>query len=283
MNPNRAIIHYTNYREFLRDYYKSRKKEMKSFTYRVMDERAGFASGSFHKQVIDGKKNVTKDSIAKIARGLKLNKKSTEYFENIVLFTQAKKYKEKLHFLRKIDSLRKRYKPELLLPGEFDYLKEWYHVVIREIVELPCFEESPEKIAARLSFEIKPDEVKKSIDFLIRHGFLVRDHRGALKKRDKTLATGKLKDNPALALMARQYHLKMVELAEKAVAELQIDERNVTNTTLTFSKRSYNDALKRIENLRYELLELASSDEEADQVFQVNINVFPMTKREPEQ
>ena len=48
------------------------------------------------------------------------------------------------------------------------------------------------------------------------------------------------------------------------------------------SGKSYELALKRIETLRYELLELAASDNDADRVYQLSVNFFPLVKKRDE-
>lgn len=279
-NPNKEILYYTDYRAFLKNYYTELKKSVPGFSYKYMAERAGFSSRSFQKLVIDGKKNLTKESIHKIAKALRLNKKATEYFENIVFFTQVKELDRKLYYLELIDKFRKRNKPEMLLPAEYGYLEEWYFPILREIVELPEFEEEPEKISKTLLFALKPDIIKKSIDFLLSEGFLQRDDKGRLVKKEKTLHTGRVEHDETLAVKVRKFHLKMIRLAAKAVADFPNDIRHVTNTTLSMSKESYEKALRRIETMRYELLELAASDDEADQIYQLNINLFPMIKKD---
>ena len=279
-NPNKEIFLYTDYRAFLKEYYNALKKTMPGFSYKYMAERAGFSSRSFQKLVIDGKKNLTKESILKIAKALRLNKKATEYFENIVFFTQVKELDRKAYYLELIDKFRKRNKPEVLLPAEYAYLEEWYFPILREIVELPEFDENPDKIAKMLLFALKQNTIKKSFDFLVSHGFLERDSQGRLKKKEKTLHTGRVEHNETLAVKVRQFHLKMIELAAKAVADFPNDIRHVTNTTLSMSQESYEKALKRIETMRYELLELAGTDDNADQIYQLNVNLFPMIKKE---
>jgi uncharacterized protein (TIGR02147 family) len=228
---------------------------------------------------MDGKKNLTIESIIKISRALRLNKKAEEYFKALVFFNQGKTVEDKKHFLKKIDNFRKRNKPEKLLPKEYDYLKEWYHCVIREMVDFPDFKEDEKYINKKLFYSIKPDAIRKSIDFLIETGFLVRDEKGKLTKKDKTLATGDIRDQEILRTIARNHHLSMIELARKAVSNLSKEERSVSNTTLGVSAEAYAAVLKRIEQLRLEILEIAASDHTADQVFQLNVNLFPLTKR----
>ena len=281
MNPNKEIFLYSNYREFLRDYYLAQKKSVPKLTFRLFAQQAGFSSASFQKLVMDGKKNLTMESILKISRAVRLNKKAGEYFKALVFFNQVKTLEEKKYFLKIIDSFRKKNKPEKLLPREYDYLKEWYHCVIREMVDFPDFKEDPEYINKKLLYAVKPDAIRKSLDFLLETGFLVRDGNGKLTKKDKTLATGEIVDQEILGTIARNHHCSMIDLARKAASNLPKEERSVSNTTLGISAAAYESVLKRIEQLRLEILEIAAADPAADRVFQLNVNLFPLTKRKP--
>ena len=54
------IYTYTDYRKFVKDYYLSKKKSIRRFSYRSFSEKAGFSSPNFIKLVIDGKKKSRK-------------------------------------------------------------------------------------------------------------------------------------------------------------------------------------------------------------------------------
>jgi uncharacterized protein (TIGR02147 family) len=247
----------------------------------LIAEGAGLSSASFVRMVIEGEKNLTKESAARFARAHKLKKKASEYFEYIVFFSQAKDLKTKEQYLKKIDGFRRRNKPDLLLPKEYDYLRNWLHAVVREAVEIPSFDGNVEKIAAGFVFRVNPEDIRKSIDFLMTNGFLTKDERGRMTKVAKTISTVNIPRNDELVLIAKKYHLRMLELAGKALLELPKEQRSVTNTTLSMSEKSYELALKRIETMRYELLELAAADSSADRVCQLNVNLFPLVKKAP--
>ena len=176
----------------------------------MIAEGAGLSSASFVRMVIEGEKNLSKESAARFARALRLKKKATEYFQYIVLFSQAKDLRTKEQYLKKIDGFRKRNKPDLLLPKEYDYLRNWLHAVVREAVELPFFGGNPEKISAGFVFRVSPDDIRKSIDFLLANGFLTRNGQGKLIKMSKTISTADIPRNDELVLIAKKYHLRIL-------------------------------------------------------------------------
>ncbi len=278
MKVNAEIYNYSNYRAFLKDYYAAKKAESKRFTFGLFAAVTGFASPSFLKLVMDGRKNLTKPSVLKISRGLRMKKNQAQYFEDLVFFNQASALEDKTHYLERLNDYRRKNRPEKLLPGEYDYLSRWYHCVVREMVDLAGFREDPKWIAGKLLHAIKPKEISRSLSFLEEKRFIGRNGSGKLVKKNKTIATGNIGEQEILNTIARSFHLNMIRLAETSVSTQPKAVRNTSNTTLSLSAAGYDTAVKRIEQLRMELLEIAQSDENADRIYQLNINLFPFTE-----
>src|SRR5664279_1428769 len=96
------ITSYVDYREYLRDFFEQKKRELRFYSYRLFSQRAGLKSPNFLKLVIMGERNLSKQSVLKFARALGINKKETEYFENLIFFNQSKTLEEKNYFLGKL-------------------------------------------------------------------------------------------------------------------------------------------------------------------------------------
>lgn len=83
------IFDYHDYRIFLKDFFDYSKEKNGKFSFRFFAQRAGFNSGSILKLVIDGKKNLTNESINKISNGFKLKKREYEFFEKLVFMVSV--------------------------------------------------------------------------------------------------------------------------------------------------------------------------------------------------
>ena len=127
------IYEYDNYRSFLKDYFTEQKRCRNCFSYRFFAQRAGFASSSFCAHVIDGKRNLTSDSLRKMIRGLKLNGKAASYFEALVSFNQAKTVEDREHWFRVLERLRKSTLFYKVNHKQYAYYDEWYYPVVREL------------------------------------------------------------------------------------------------------------------------------------------------------
>jgi len=66
-----TIFEYDNYRAYLRDLYKFYKETKPHFSYRYFPQKAGFRSPNFLQLVIEGKRNLSPESIEKFTNALK--------------------------------------------------------------------------------------------------------------------------------------------------------------------------------------------------------------------
>ena len=101
--PN--IFDYLDYRSFLSDMFDFKKKSNHNYSYRVFAGKADFASPNFLKLVITAQRNLTNESIGKMAKGFGLKKQERDFFENLVFLNQASNYDEKDHYYTKMMSV----------------------------------------------------------------------------------------------------------------------------------------------------------------------------------
>ena len=78
-----VVFDYLDYRAFISELFVFQKKHVPGFSHRYFARKAGFAAPNFLKLVMDGKRNLTPASLAKVARGFGLNKREREYFERL--------------------------------------------------------------------------------------------------------------------------------------------------------------------------------------------------------
>jgi uncharacterized protein (TIGR02147 family) len=271
-----AIYLYSDFRQFLRDYHAYHKANTRGHSFRAFAKAAGFSSPNFIKLVMDGEKNLAGESAVHLAGAMGLDAAASAYFQDLVAFSQARDVDAKRRALERIEGGRKQGVHGL---GDADagYLKAWYLPVIRELTVLPGFSEDPARIAARLAFPVPAREVRSALEFLEGNGFLKRDAKGRLRRKDRILVTGDMTQKPGLAAAARDYHVQMAELAKQAVFQMPKETRSTSNTTLSLSPKAYAMAVERIDALRRELLELAGAESGARELHQLNVTLFPLT------
>lgn len=272
-----AIYLYADFRLFLRDYHAYHKANTRGHSFRAFAKAAGFSSPNFIKLVMDGEKNLTGESAARLAGAMGLDAAASAYFLDLVAFSQARDVDAKRQALERIEQGGRRQGIHGLADADAGYLKAWYLPVIRELAALPGFGEDPAGIARRLAFPVPARDVKAALEFLEGNGFLKRDAKGRLRRKDRILVTGDMARNPGLAAAAKDYHIQMAELAKQAIFQMPKESRSTSNTTLSLSPKAYAMAVERIEALRRELLEVAGADTGARELHQLNVTLFPLT------
>ena len=83
-NPRPLIYAYLDYRNFLKDLFAFKKQESASFSFRNFSRLAGLKSSNFLKLVMDGKRNLSPQSIHQVAKAFKLSKGEADFFETLV-------------------------------------------------------------------------------------------------------------------------------------------------------------------------------------------------------
>jgi uncharacterized protein (TIGR02147 family) len=271
----RPIYTYLDYRKYIKDYYTYHKENVHGFSYRVFSRMAGLKTTSFIKHVIDGDRNLTARTIGACSKAMKLNKPGSVFFETLVLFNQSKSDEERdLYFDRLI-----RLKPKIDITGlkkdQLEYYSKPYYVVIREMVALPDFKEDPAWIVNQLGVMIKPQEVGKAIGVLLRLNLLVRNEQGKLTQNDVTVET----PQEVESLQVFCYHRDMMNMAKVSLVKDNSSLRDISSLTVPIDTKQLPQIKKMVDRFRQELVEyLNTLPADYNSVYQVNLQVFPITK-----
>ena len=84
------IYQYLDYRTYLKDFQADRQVRNASFSVRSFLKRAGITSPSFFKQVVDGDRNLTENTLAAFLTAMNLKTAESLYFRTLVHFCKAK-------------------------------------------------------------------------------------------------------------------------------------------------------------------------------------------------
>jgi uncharacterized protein (TIGR02147 family) len=274
MNPTqKSIFAYTDYREFISDYFQDRKKGNPAFSHRMFARQAGFKTSNFMYLVMAGKRNLTKDSMTKIALAMKLKKRELDYFENLVFFCQSQTVKDREHYLTLLNTIRKGAFFKQLGGDHYEFIANWLNPVVRELATMTRGKVDEGKLSSRIAAHVTPAEVRKSIDLLLRLGMLSRTPDGGYKQTDSLLSTG-----PGITgIAAAQYHIGTMALAAEAIERFKPEDRELVGMTLGVSPQTFERIRERMWEFRQEVLAMAD-DPSPEQVYQLSIQLFPMTK-----
>ena len=101
LKPRPSLFEYENYRSFLKDYFTFSKQQLPQFSYRYFAQKAGFRSPNFLKLVMDGKRNLSSQSIEQFSKAFKLSSIESEFFSYLVHFNQSEDDAQKILWAKK--------------------------------------------------------------------------------------------------------------------------------------------------------------------------------------
>jgi uncharacterized protein (TIGR02147 family) len=270
------VSDFQNYREYLKEYYLEQKANRKSFSYRAFAEKANLRTSSFLYDVIQGKKNLTKSTVIKVSDAIGHKRDDALYFEYLVFFNQAKTINEKNYFYQKLLEIKRPVLIENIEKSRYELYESWYHSVIRELVTFLNFDNDFSKLGKTLISPISERDAKRSVELLQHLGFIELTKDGTFHQIDKLI---NVKPNMVDMLIIQKFQIAMLEHAIKSYDLVDIYERISTSTTFSISEKTFDLIKKRTREFQRDIMELASIDNEPDRVYQMTINIFPMSKR----
>ena len=268
----KPIIEYTDFRMFMRDYYEERKRTS-AFSWREFAKIAGFVSPSYLKMVCEGKTNLSKVTMGRVADAIGLAGHEVDYFEAMVQFGNAKTDDVKKKFLEKMQSIAFDHKVRIVDKDAFEYYDSWKNPVVRELAPLMPGA-MPGEIAKACTLEVSAIDVRKSLQFLVRAGFLEQAQENVYRQTEKSVEGSK----EGLPLAIRSMHREMGNLAVDSLDRFTANERNITGVTMGIDRETYGQIVHELDECRKKITALAESCGNIRQVYRLNLQLFPLSK-----
>jgi uncharacterized protein (TIGR02147 family) len=273
------IYSYSNFREFLKDQYeKSKSPKGQGLSYRSLSAKAGINSSAFFKFVIDGKRNLTAQSIAKTCIAFNIKGREAEYFEHLVLFNQAKTMEEKNLLFGKLIALQRHKNIAHIKNNQLDFFNEWHHCVVRELVTMSDFSNDWARLGRMVSPPITSEMAENSVKTLLGLGFLKKEH-GRYVQIEPVMTTGYGSQD----FQVIRHQMRMMQLSIEAYERSRAQERMTSTTTMGVSQEAFELIVKKIRDFREGLAEIVGNDTRPERVYQLNISMIPVSRKvEPE-
>jgi len=262
------IFSYRNYRDLLSDFYHSQKKQKASYSYKAFAEKAGLNSPNYLKLVMDGKRNLSHKNIKKFAKGLGLAERRAEFFENLVYFNQTKEEETRGLYQSRLKMLEAGPEAYLLSEEEKEVVTKGYYFVIREMAYLPDFKADPQWIIKRLKKKINSDQAKEALKVLEKLG-LLSNHRSVVVDASPRIKESAIND----------FHREMGTEAIENIRDDNYEEREFNALTVCVSKENLPLLKEQLREFRKELNRFLSNDKNTDEVYQLNLQLFPLTRK----
>ena len=270
-----SIFTYTDYRLFLKDYIHEKKLNSNGFSFKVIADRAGFKARDYILRVMNGSRNLSQSGVCMLSQAISFSEKEADYFTNLVGFNQAKKPTEKEFFFNKISAIRKFGESQKLRQDQFEYLSEWYYSAIRSILPVMDFKDDFAALGKFLDPPLTPSQAKKAVNLLLQLGILQRLESGKYIVPILSLTTG---DEVASTALFR-FHRQSLKLSERAIDAFPSNERDISGVTMSLSNSGFEKIKEEVRLFRKRLMAISQADSGEERAFQVNVQLFPLSKR----
>ena len=275
---DRKIFEYLDYREFLSDYYKSKKLAHPAFSLRAFSDKIGFKTKDFILRVMRGDKNLSAQSIPMVAQGLGLGKRESEFFESLVWFNQTHDTDERNSWYERMQAVMKtaRFTDHQLLLAHYQYqvYSDWRHLAVRSLIGMKGFSGDYDALASQVWPRIKTEDAHLSVTLLENCGLVRKNKQGHYELCQTAITTG----NRASKVALQGFHQSCLKLGAAAIDSIPATQRNISGLTLGISSLTYARIVERMNEFRKEIAQIADEDEHADRVYQMNFLLFPMSE-----
>ena len=271
----KPIIEYSDFRQYMLDYYEERKRRS-VFSWREFSKIAGFSSSSYMKVVCDGKSKLSRVGVERTGAAMGLVGFEMEYFRAMVEYGQAATEAKKKAAYEKMLGIARVHKVRVMEGDLFEFYDSWQNPVVRELAPLMPGA-TPGEMAKMCYPEVSAAEVQKSLNFLMKAGLLKKAGDNAFE-----LAETSIRGTPdATRLALRGMHREMSKLATPAI-DLPVEERHFSGVTMGLSRESFNKIENVLDECRRKIVAIAAEDKDIDQVYRLNLQLFPLTRKAKE-
>lgn len=275
---------FTDYRQFLRRFYEYRRQQTRSslrpYSYATFAAAADFKSPNYLKLIIEGQRNLSPEMARRFAKAMNLSREESDEFVALVDFTQATDPLERNRFLKVLSELRVR---QQLKSGEinqqtWEKVPSWVTWVLYALTDQKDVSFNLEDLFETMRGKARIEDIRKSLDKLIESGELARNAETGEVTKGRELMAG-AEDVPVE--LVRKLQAELMYLGLESLFQDGAQDREIGTQTLVLTEKEF-------EVLKFELrqfrkrwtkdVSVARKSEKGDRVFQLNIQLFPVTR-----
>jgi uncharacterized protein (TIGR02147 family) len=281
--PN--LSEYLDFRKYLADYYSYRrelsKNDLRPYTYAVFSAGANIKSPNYLKMIIESRRNLSPEMIAKFARALGLNKEQGEEFRLLAMFGQATDPAERNMFLKELNEFRVKAK---LKSGEiskatWEKIPNWVAWVLYSMIDQEGADFRLVKLREHLRGKASDGEIEEALRSLINSGEVIVDEITGRPQKARNLMENADEVPPALV---RRLQAELMYLGMESLFRDSPTEREFGTATLAMTQSEFEELRFQLRKIRKEAQKnnaVKRATSKGDRVYQLNLQLFPVTNK----
>jgi uncharacterized protein (TIGR02147 family) len=269
-----SVYAYSDYRAYLRDVLEEKRHKNGRFSLRAAARKLGIGSGTLTR-ILNGTRRPGPSLLPRFIDFLGLRQREAAYFSLLIQYDRAGTEAQKRAYYQEI--LRLRGERRHVVPEQhYELFERWYHVALHQLVRLRPDIDDPEVLGRLLDPPISAFKTRKALEVLERNGFIRRREAGGYETLEPSLTTGEIWAGTAI----HSFQVAMAGLGQKAIDRVEQKHRDISTLTLALSPESFGRIREIVRRARQEILAVEEAETEPKSVYQLNMQLFPLSRHE---
>ena len=266
------LFDYLDYREFLRDFYLEQKRKRSNFSFRFLAQKTNIDPAHIAR-VFQLKRHLSEKSLVPFVQLCKFSEEEKKYFDRLVAFNMARTERQAKQAFEALISLSS-VKSHALRSDQYTFYTKWYYTAVRALIAMrPFTAKDGGAIARMLSPRISTKEAREAVKLLLKLGLVYAGDEGILRCADTHITTGQR----WRSIAAKTFQAETLRLAGESLDRHPKEVRDISTVTIGIKKDRMEEMRQRIADFRKSIMHLAEEDQGPDDIFQLNIQLFPLT------
>jgi uncharacterized protein (TIGR02147 family) len=282
------LSEFVDYRKYLLAFYEFKKHETKDrlrpYSFSDFSAAANIKSPNYLKLIIEGKRNLSKDMNLKFSKALEHNRLQSKEFDLLVCYCQEKDPMQRNQNLKELSEFRAKRSIEngSINQQTWEQVSNWLVWVLHAMVEQKNVEFTPEKLRTLLRGQVNEAQIQMALKKLVDSGDIIIDPITRIPRKTSKMMSGLDSIPPELV---RKIQSELIYLGLESLHKYGPHEREVSGFTLAMTDKEYEWARFELRKLRKKIQQeilMNREETQGDRVYQVNIQLFPITDSVPE-
>jgi uncharacterized protein (TIGR02147 family) len=236
-----------------------------SYSIRAFAKKLGIGASTMS-MIMNGQRKASRKLAAQIADRLMLDPMERasvlEKFKAKAPRDEQESYANVIHYLK-------------ISADQYQAFSEWHYVAILNLVRMKSFKNDSKWISNRLG--ITEAKAVEAVERLLRLEMLT-EKEGKITRNHPAYST----TDDVADVSVRKSHFQTLELAQKSLERDAIDIRDFSWMTMPVKQTRMKEMKEFVRKFQDEFVTLFGADVDADEVYRLSVQMFPLTKREKE-
>ena len=277
-----SIEMYLDYRQFLNDFFEFKKScyqhSRQPYTYAHFAVACGLKAPQYLKMIIERERNLSIKTVTSIAKGIGLKKEEAEEFRLLVLSNQESDTgKRALLFKELMDfRVKQKIRQGQLNASHFKKIPNWAAWVLFESAYTKLNKKDAKALRSFLRNKVSTNDIEQALEPLIKDGLLAYEPDVGFKKLRNLIENAE--EIPTE--LVRSLQSQFMYLALESLHQDPPTEREFGSATLALTQKEFEAIRFKLRQLRKAVqkeTQVARAQAKADRIYQLNIQLYPVT------